>query len=573
MHYLDESHILLFLVQILTLLVSAKVLGALCQQRGVPPLAGEILAGVLLGPTILGRLAPAFQERLFPNEVVQVTMLDTVSWFGVLFLLLATGFEVSISTVWKQGKASAIIGTVGVLIPFLMGCAVFWWLPGEYWGTNATHVTFTLFLATAAAISAIPVIAKILHDLEILKSDFGLTTLAAFVVNDVLGWLAFTFVLGWSMPSAGHQNVAHVFFEIVLFGTVCLTVGSNIVGAVTRWLQKSSLPQPGTTLAFICALGLLCGALTQWIGIHAILGFFLAGIMAGNAPEVSENTRQTISQMIYAIFVPIFFATIGIKLDFLGNLDLVLVTVVTGVAVGGKYIGAWAGGRVAGMSKADSVSLGIAHIPGGAMEIVIGMLALELQLIQENVFVAVVFAAISSSVAVGPLLAWSIRRRTAIDVGAFLHVDTVKVPVEATAREDAIAELCRQVSALEEQLDAGSLTETVLARERVMGTGLEKGVAVPHARLTALESPLVAFGLSREGIEWDTADGQPARFIFLILTPDGEEDTQVQILAAIAREMTKTHLAESLAKVDNAEDAYALLRREFASEERMAVTT
>ena len=120
-------------------------------------------------------------------------------------------------------------------IPFVIGVSVFWWLPAEYWGKSANRLTFTLFLSTAASISAIAVIARILHDLEIIKSDLGLTTLSGFVVNDLLGWLVFAFVLGFvSQDHAKSTDIVRTFFEIILFGIVCLTVGSSFVGFIKR---------------------------------------------------------------------------------------------------------------------------------------------------------------------------------------------------------------------------------------------------------------------------------------------------------------------------------------------------
>ncbi len=133
MHYISEEHIILFLLQLFLLLTVAKILGERFSRWGYPALAGEVLTGILLGPTILGRVWPDVQIQLFPQEQIQQNMLETVSWIGVLFLLLATGFEVNISTVWKQGKKSLTIGTVGVLIPIILGCALFWWFPECYW--------------------------------------------------------------------------------------------------------------------------------------------------------------------------------------------------------------------------------------------------------------------------------------------------------------------------------------------------------------------------------------------------------------------------------------------------------
>jgi Kef-type K+ transport system membrane component KefB/mannitol/fructose-specific phosphotransferase system IIA component (Ntr-type) len=559
-HYLNEEHIFLFLMQIFVLLATAKVLGGLFRRWGWPALAGQILTGILLGPTILGRALPGIEAALFPPDLVQRTMIETVSWFGVLFLLLATGFEVSVSTVWKQGKASLLIGIVGVIVPFAIGCGVFVWLPQGYWGAGADHLTFTLFLATAASISALAVMAKLLHDLEILKSDLGLSILSGFAVNDIFGWLLFTIVLSLARPAGTDlEHTVRVLFEFLLFATLCLTLGSRVVGAIVGRLKRTTLPQPATTLTVITCLAVLSGALTQWIGIHAILGFFLAGIMAGNAPEVSERMREIMSQMVHAVFVPIFFATIGIKIDFVANTDLLIVVAFTAVAVGGKFIGAWIAAAMAKFPRADALSTGFAFIPGGAMEIVVAMLALDLGIIPERVFVAIVFAALSSSIAVGPLLAWSIRRRRAVDSRQFLAKDAVILDLKGKSRWEIIPELCQRLAESMGYADVQHLISVVLDREQIMGTGLEKGVAVPHGRLEDIERPFVGFGRSTTGIDWDARDGLATHFVFLILTPEQEEGIQVQILAAIARTMIRPDIQSALMSAEDADEAFRIL--------------
>ncbi len=561
MHYLCEENLFIFLLQIFVLLSGAKVMGSLFRRWGYPELVGEILTGILLGPTIFARIFPAGFKALFPRDLIQQNMLETVSWLGVLFLLLATGFEISISSVWKQGKAVLTIGTVGVIIPIAIGVVVFCWLPSTYWGPNANRLIFTLFLATAAAISAIPIIAKVLHDLEILKTDLGLTTLSAFVVNDLLGWMFFTMVLG--LAAERHANVSavlQIFFGVILFGSACLTVGSKLVGGITKRLKRTTLPQPATTLSFIACLGMLSGVITQWIGVHAILGFFLAGIMAGNTSEISEQTRDSMSQLVHAIFVPLFFATIGIKIDFLSNLDILLVVVFTTVAIGGKFVGAWIGSIMAHLSRDDALSLGIAHIPGGAMEIVIGMLALELNLITGNVFVAIVFAALSSSIVVGPLLDWSIKRRKPVEISDFLLKEAILADLKGHTREEVIEEIGEAIGRATARVDAEEVISTVKKREEVMGTGIEKGLAIPHGRLSGIEMPIIAFGRSHLGVDWDARDGLPSHFIFLVLTPEREEDVQVQILAAIARCMMQPDIPGKLLESDSPEAIYRILK-------------
>lgn len=146
------------------------------------------------------------------------------------------------------------------------------------------------------------------------------------------------------------------------------------------------------------------GGITQWLGIHAILGFFLAGTIAGSAKGVSDNLRRSVSDTLHAIFVPIFFATLGLKIDFLAGMVLWPTVIFCAVTILDKFVGAWLGARLGKQSQQISVLMGIIFIPGGAMEIVVATLALKLQLIGNAIFVAIVFAALASSILAGPLI-------------------------------------------------------------------------------------------------------------------------------------------------------------------------
>ena len=419
MHYLDESHLQLFLVQLSLLLAVARTLGVACQRIKIPALAGEILTGVILGPTLLGRIDPAVQQALFPQEVIQAAMLDTVSWLGVFFLLLSVGFEVDVSrAVFRQGKAALSVGIVGVLVPLAVGVAAFWFLDASYHGPQATRVGFTLFLAVAASITAISVIARVLRDLEIVKTDLGTLILSACAVNDVFGWILFTFVI--ALATGGSMDPLRALLAlggVIAFVAVCLSIGGYVLREAARRVKQTELPDTPALLTLITSVGLLCGLVTHSLGIHAILGFFLAGVMVGSIEEeISFEQRESLSDTVHAVFVPIFFATIGIKIDFLAHLELTITVVFTAVAVGGKLFGAWLGARLARVPPISSRVVGLAFTPGGAMEIVVGMLALELELVSQSAFVGIVFAALFSSVLVGPLLALYLRRRAGEDI-------------------------------------------------------------------------------------------------------------------------------------------------------------
>ena len=568
MSFLSEHNIFIFLLQLAVLLLAARAAGELFRRLKQPALVGEILVGIIFGPTIFGRFLPGIESFLFPADPLQKNMLETVSWLGVFFLLLATGFDIEIAAVWKQRRSSLTIGVVGVLIPFLMGVGLALFLPARYMIDPERKLVFVLFMGTALAISAIPIIAKILHDLDILKSDIGLTIISAFTVNDILGWVAFTIVLGLATQQRMDWiSVLRVFGGTALFIAFSLTIGRRLVNGVVKWMNRSRLPKPGIVLTFIVLLGGLCGAVSQLIGIHAAFGFLVAGVMAGGAPAISERNRETITQMVYAVFVPLFFVSIGLRVDFLANFDLLLVSLVTAVAIAGKLFGAWLGARMSAIRGRDSVAIGIAHIPGGAMEILIGVLALEFGLINLVVFEAIVVAAIISSILVGPLLAIVLRLRRAFNAMEFFMDDAVIGELSGDSPQEVIGELCSPISTHDGMPGAPQACAAVNLREEIMGTGMEHGIAIPHARMKSLSTPVFTLGRSTKGVEWNTPDGLPVRLVILLLTPDPDkDDLQVKILASVARVLENEKIRKGMLEAESKEEMLhvftAALRRD-----------
>ncbi len=411
MHYLNESHILLFLIQILVLLGAARTLSVICEAIKIPAIAGEILAGILLGPTLLGRISPSLQTWLFPFDQTQSTMLETVSWLGVFFLLLSSGFHVDVRKAFQSGRAAILIGIVGVLFPIAIGYPVFSTFDPIYWGDKANALSFALFLSVAGSITAISVVARTLGDLEISKTVQGSLALSSCAINDIFGWFLFTVVISLVTPhSMGTVELVSSVLGIIVFVGLSTTLGAKVLSAALRRVEATSLTQPAAAQTLIVSVGLLCGAITQWLGIHAILGFFLAGTMAGSAKGISNDMLNSVSDTLHAIFVPLFFATLGLHIDFLAGMALWPTLIFCTVAILGKFGGAWLGARLGKQSPQTSILMGIIFIPGGAMEIVVATLALELQLIGQTIFVAIVFAALASSILAAPLIGIQKRR-------------------------------------------------------------------------------------------------------------------------------------------------------------------
>jgi Kef-type K+ transport system membrane component KefB len=569
MRYLSEQQILVFLVQLFILLGLSRLLGEFFSRKlRQPALTAEILVGILLGPTLLGKFAPAIYSGIFPNDPLQINMLQTVAWLGAFFLLLEAGLEIDFLSAWRQKGDALTIALTGVVVPLVVGFVFCLFLPDQYLIDPSQRVVFALFLATILSITAMPVASRVLHDLKLSKTDFGFLVMSAHSVNDIIGWFILTLLLAFLTSGAmPFKEILGLAVLVIGFISICLSVGRWFTHLGLVSIRVRRMPEPSSSLTFICLLGLLCGAITQKIGIHALIGFFLAGIMAGGSKALPEKTRQVIAQMIFSIFVPLFFASIGLRIDFWKNFDLFLIVFLTILSIVGKFLGGWLGARLAKLSKSDSWAMGVAHTPGGTMEIVVGIIALENGAINEPMFVAIVFGAIFSSILVGPWLQHSIRRKTEQSFLELLPKGTVIADLKAKTRDEAVYELAHLAAGFSQMPSSKKIAESVLIRENVMGTAIEEGVAIPHARMPKLDRSLIVYGRSLAGIEWNSPDGKPTHQIFLILTPDYDNGLQLQILRTIASVMSQPHIREFIFQLKEEGKIWNALQKEFATKE------
>lgn len=564
--FFSEENIFIFLVQVFLLLGFAKVLGELFRKWRQPVLTAEILVGVLLGPTIFGRFLPSLHNIVFPATAIQQNMLETIAWLGLLFFLLNMGLEMDFSSAWRQRGDALKIALTDIIVPMLIAFVPCFFLPDYYLVNPQQRLIFAIFMATVMTISALPIAGRALRDLDIYKTDLGYLIMAALSVNDIIGWVIFTLVLGlFTVSNIEIFRVGVILFSTFAFTVICLTIGRNFANFVIGKIKEKGFPEPASSLTFICLLGFLCGSITQKIGIHALFGFFIAGIMAGGAYALSERTRDVISQMVHAIFVPLFFASIGLRVDFLRNFDIFLVLLISVIGILARFLGAWLGVSFTKLSRSNRLPLAIAHTPGGSMEIVVGILALEYNMITEPVFVAIVFGALISSVILGPWLTYALRMRKEISILEFFNRTAISPQLKATDRNGAILELCNLAGEEQNMPQAEFLYQAVLTRENIMGTAIEKGVALPHARIPNLNKPVVIFGKSEYGIEWNSPDGQESHFIFLILTPQGDDASQVQILRIIAKAMDENRIRNRIMQAQEAQKIWEILQESFTS--------
>jgi Kef-type K+ transport system membrane component KefB/mannitol/fructose-specific phosphotransferase system IIA component (Ntr-type) len=556
---LSADEITRMFVALGVLLGVARILGELAQWLHQPAVVGEILAGVLLGPTVLGSLAPDWNAWLFPAQGDNAIVLSGLTTFAIVLFLLVAGLEVDLSTIWRQGRAALGVGVLGTLIPFAIGLVAAWFAPGTLGrDPDGDRLIFALFFATAMAISALPVIAKTLMDLGLYRTDIGMIVVSAAIVNDVAGWLVFAVILGMMGKSPHGFDVPTTIALTLGFALLTLTVGRWLVNRILPYLQAYT-HWPGGELSFALILALFGAALTEWIGIHAIFGSFLVGIAIGDSEHLRERTRVMIDQFISFIFAPLFFASIGLRVNFVTSFDFTVVAAVLVIACVGKLLGSWLGAKWGGLPPRDSWAVGFAMNARGAMEIILGVLALQAEVIRPRLFVALVIMALVTSIVSGPamrsILGLRRPRRLANATSSRLFVRDLK----ATSAKEAIAELAQSAaSAL--AVDAGQVEENAWFREQTLPTGIGNGVALPHARLETLPEPAVVVGLSDAGIDFDAPDGEPAHVIFLILTAKRDAGAQLEISAEIGRLFSQHGMLERFLRTRGYAEFLALVR-------------
>lgn len=532
---LTTHDIAIVLLDLGILLGFSRILGEVARQYRQPMVVGEILAGILLGPTVFGALAPEFQRCVFPLSGVTLSALEVMTTVAVVLLLLVAGIEIDLSSVWKQGRTALLVSVFGIMAPFVLGFGASQLWPrflGFYPGSDL--LTFSLFFGTALSISALPVIAKTLLDMNLLKSDMGILVIASAAFDDLTGWIIFSIILSLMGGGAEHGlSPLYTVLFTILFVVFLLTALRWAFHRILPWLERKTV-WPGGILGFIFAIAMLGAAATQWLGVHAVFGAFIVGIALGDSSHLTERTKDVISQFTMNIFAPLFFGFLGLQIDFAANFDVLLVLFVFALACAGKIVGCTVGARWGGLSAREALAVGFGMNARGAMEIILGLLALEYGLIHENLFVALVVMAIGTSMLSGPVMEWILREKKPLKLAHLLKPSGFAPALESTTREDVIKELAK-LAFWETGIGAQRIFTAVWTSEKIMDTALGSSIAVPHARLIEISAPVVVAGLSQEGIDFNAIDGAPARLIFMLLTPTRDEGAQLHILADIAR--------------------------------------
>lgn len=434
---LTEHQLLIFWVQLAVLVATARGLGGLMRRFGQPAVVGELAAGLVLGPSLLGRVAPELYGWLFPADPVQSGLLLAVAWVGVFLLLVATGFETDLELLGSLGRSSAFVSAGSLLVPLAAGFALGYALPDDFIGGDGERVTFALFMAVALAISALPVVARILLELGLMRRDVGQVTVAAGVANDVVGWVLLGAIAG--VVTGGEFDVVGLVLTIAsmaVFLGLMLTVGQRLTDMALR-VARAQGDRMLRSFSVVVLVSLLAGAVTHALGVEAVLGAFIAGIVIGRSRYQLPEARHAMETATNAFFAPVFFATAGLFVD-LGSLlqgaDWLWALGIIAVASMSKLVGSSLGGALGGLSRMESLAVGVGLNARGALEIVVATVGLGLGILNAASYSAVVVMAMATSMMAPPLLRRVVR---GFEAGP---VEAARLEREATLASSVIAQ-------------------------------------------------------------------------------------------------------------------------------------
>ena len=409
---LGEHELLVFWTQLLVLVVAARAAGYGMRRVGLPSVIGHLAAGVVLGPSVFGQVWPSGFDWFLPHSEISSGALFAVAWLGVALLLVTAGFETDLALIRRLGRAAALVTGFSLVVPLAGGLVTGLLLPEDFVGSGADRTVFALFVAAALSVSALAVIARILSELGLMRRDFGQITVAAGMANDVVGWVMLAVFAGFA--TAGEVSVAgtlRTVLGLAAFLALAMTLGQRAVDASLRRVRRDG-PNLRGALGIAVITMLVFGVATQALGIEAVLGAFVAGVVLNRSRFQQHEVVHHIESLTNAFLAPVFFATAGLRVDLslLGEgRAMVWAVIVMAVAIVAKFAGAFIGARLAGQSQRAAVALGAGLNARGALEIVIASVGLSLGVFSETAYTVIVIVPLVTSVFAAVSLRLAVR--------------------------------------------------------------------------------------------------------------------------------------------------------------------
>jgi K+:H+ antiporter len=505
---MNHTHELaIFLAQVILLLTVGRLLSELMQRIGQPQVMGQLLAGLLLGPSVLGALSPDLHHMIFPDNAAQRRMLQGLSELGILLLLLLTGMETNLAAVRSMQRTAISVSLSGIVIPFACGVMLGLVMPESLLPRPDFRLPTALFLGTALSISSVKIVAAVVRDMGFLRRRVGRVMISAAIVDDTLAWIIIAITASLAMHGAVNMlTVARTLLEVSLFLLVAFTIGRRFVVWAIRWANDHlTIEMPVITAIIVMTAAFALS--TELIGVHTVLGAFVAGLLVGRSPILTRQVDVQLRGLIVGLFMPIFFGSAGLSADLTVLLDprmALFAGILIAVASIGKLIGAYTGGLIGGLNLREATALAWGMNARGSTEIIVGTIGLSIGALSKDLFTMIVTMAVITTLMMPPGLRWALRRvptsaeekaaeeREAAEADQFLPaIERVLAVVDRSASGTLAARLAGQLAGSTNKLTAIFDVEQNLAEapKAQSSQGLQVALEAAQASRNVNESP------------------------------------------------------------------------------------
>ncbi|HVV60566.1 MAG TPA: cation:proton antiporter [Pseudolabrys sp.] len=403
----------LLIIQLALLMLVGRALGEGLLRLKQPAVMGQLIAGLILGPSLFGLLLPDLHHMIFPRTGEQKAMLDGISQFGVLMLLLLTGMETDLKLVRQTGWASAMASLAGIVVPFIFGVGLGFLIPDSMIDDPGKRLITALFLGTALSIASVKIVATVIREMNFMRRTVGQIIMASAVIDDTVGWMITAVI--FSLALSGHvdfPSVAKSVLGTIVFMGVSLTIGRRVVFMIIRWVNDTFVSDFAVITAILLIM-IAMALITDAIGVHTVLGAFVAGILVGESPILTKHIDEELRGLIMAFFMPVFFGTAGLSADLTILKDPMILALTCGliaIASIGKFGGAFTGGKLAGLTWRESLALGCGMNARGSTEVIVATIGLSMGALSQNLFTMIVAMAVITTTAMPPTLRWALAR-------------------------------------------------------------------------------------------------------------------------------------------------------------------
>jgi Kef-type K+ transport system membrane component KefB/nucleotide-binding universal stress UspA family protein len=403
----------IFIGQIVALMVVGRLLGEFMLRLGQPAVMGQLVAGLLIGPSFFGLIAPDWQHMMFPKSPEQKAMIDGVAQFGILLLLLLTGMETDLKLVRQTGRASVYASLMGIIVPFACGVALGEMLPESMLPDPEKRLITSLFLGTALSIASVKIVAVVVREMNFLRRVVGQVILASAIIDDSIGWIIVSIIFSLALHGAIEPlSVAQSVIGTVLFMLASFTVGRRLVFFAIRWVNDNLVSEFAVITAILVIMSLMA-LITYLIGVHTVLGAFVAGILIGESPILTKHIDEQVRGLITAFFAPVFFGIAGLSADLTILADPQIALLTAGlivIASIGKFSGAFVGAEIGGLTRREGFALACGMNARGSTEVIIATVGLSMGALNQNLFTMIVAMAVITTMAMPPTLRWALSR-------------------------------------------------------------------------------------------------------------------------------------------------------------------